>query len=198
MKTVAELPHFIYIHGFNSSPLSFKAELTKQLFERMGIADKLDVPELPHWPELAMIKLRSLVEQYPSVVLIGSSLGGFYATWFSEHYDQVRAVLVNPAVAPQRLLKDLLGETENYHTGEKYMLTDEHMHQLEHYYLERLNHPERLLLLQQEGDETLDYRDAVSYYVEAQQIVQPGGSHAFEDFEKMLPVILSFAANDYP
>jgi len=185
---------FIYIHGFNSSPQSFKAQQTLALFKEQGVEGQLSIPRLSHFPAEAISALIVLVESAQRAVLIGSSLGGFYSTWLTEHYAHARAVLVNPAVAPHKLLERRLGFTENYHTGERYELTQSHMDQLQALYLPEVMHPERLLLLQQEGDETLDYRDAVGYYKASAQIVQPGGSHAFDDFEQMLPLIMDFAA----
>lgn len=185
---------FIYVHGFNSSPQSFKAQQTLALFRERGAEDQLSIPKLSHFPSEAMAQLRELVEASERALLIGSSLGGFYSTWLTEHYAQARAVLVNPAVAPHQLLEGMLGFTENYHSGERYELTQSHMDQLKALYLPEVTHPDRLLLLQQEGDETLDYRDAVGYYRASAQIVQPGGSHAFDAFEQMLPVIMDFAA----
>ena len=186
---------FIYIHGFNSSPASFKAQQMRDWFASQGAQDQLLVPALHHRPRRALGQLKRLVDESDAVTLIGSSLGGFYATWLAEHYPQVRAVLVNPAVAPHKLLNELLGECKNYHTGETYQLTLEHMSQLEYLYIDQPMHPERLLLMQQEGDETLDYRDAVQYYNDSAQIVQPGGSHAFDAFEQMLSPIMDFATD---
>lgn len=185
--------HFIYVHGFNSSPKSFKAQQVLECFRQRGVANQLSVPELSHFPAEAIEQLKSLVEGAGKVLLIGSSLGGFYSTWLTEHYANTLAVLVNPAVAPHRLLSGMLGETQNFYTGQRYQLTLQHMAQLEALFLPQITHPERLLLLQQEGDETLDYRDAVGYYRASGQIVQPGGSHAFDDFETMLPLIMDFA-----
>lgn len=185
---------FIYIHGFNSSPQSFKAQQTLALFRDLGAEDQLYVPKLSHFPSEAMSQLKALVESTERAVLIGSSLGGFYSTWLTEHYSHTRAVLVNPAVAPHKLLEGMLGFTENFYSGERYELTQRHMDQLKALFLPEVTHPERLLLLQQEGDETLDYRDAVGYYRASAQLVQPGGSHAFDGFEQMLPLIIDFAA----
>ncbi|QJD72112.1 YqiA/YcfP family alpha/beta fold hydrolase [Marinobacterium sp. LSUCC0821] len=185
--------HFIYVHGFNSSPASFKAQLLIDYFAKQGWADRLDVPELPEYPQQAMALLESLVAAHSEVVLIGSSLGGFYTTYLTEKYSQARGVLINPAVAPHKLLVQLLGPNVNYYNGRKYDLTEEHLRQVESLYLSELSHPEKLFLLQQEGDETLDYRDAVHYYRKCEQIVQPGGNHGFENFDSMVPVILKFA-----
>lgn len=185
--------HFIYVHGFNSSPASFKAQLLIKCFAKRGWSDRLDVPELPDYPLEAMALLESLVAPHSDVVLIGSSLGGFYTTYLTEKYAQARGVLVNPAVAPHKLLVQLLGPNVNYYNGREYDLTEEHLRQVESLYLSELSHPEKLLLLQQEGDETLDYRDAVHYYRNSEQIVQPGGNHGFENFDSMVPLILKFA-----
>lgn len=187
--------HFIYIHGFNSSPESLKGQQLIRHFESIDQASQLSVPALSHWPEEAMQQLEEMVDQHDDLLLIGSSLGGFYATYLSERYSKVKAVLVNPAVAPQKLLGALLGPQKNFYSGEEYELTLEHMAQLERLYYPRLQYPERLLLMQQEGDETLDYRDAVRYYSQSAQIVQPGGHHGFENFESMLPTIFAFAEN---
>lgn len=186
---------FIYIHGFNSSPQSAKAQQVMAFFRQQNCLTQLSVPELPTFPDEAIELLTPLVQSATKVVLIGSSLGGFFATWFTEHYAHARAVLINPAVAPHRLLEGMLGMTQNYYTGQRYELTHQHMKQLQALYLPELKYPHRLLLLQQEADETLDYRDAVGYYRASAQIVQPGGSHAFDNFEQMLPLIIDFAAD---
>lgn len=193
---MSDLPRIIYIHGFNSSPESLKARLLVSEFERLGLSSYLAIPKLSHWPAQAIDDLSALIRSEKDVLLLGSSLGGFYATWLTEQFPQVRSVLINPAVAPHHLLKPLLGETENYYSGERYLLTENHLSQLTSFYLEKPSYPERMLLLQQEGDETLDYRDAVSYYRESRQIVQPGGNHGFEDFITMIPLILSYAKRD--
>ncbi len=134
--------HFIYVHGFNSSPASFKAQLLIDYFAKQGWADRLDVPELPEYPQEAMALLESLVAAHSEVVLIGSSLGGFYTTYLTEKYSQARGVLINPAVAPHKLLVQLLGPNVNYYNGREYDLTEEHLRQVESIYLPELSHPE--------------------------------------------------------
>ena len=111
----------IYIHGFNSSPASFKANLLKKYVAKKHISDRLHVPFVPANPLQAIDTLKTLVEknivekrlqERCPVCLIGSSLGGYYATWLAEQYD-CRAVLVNPAVRPYELFEDYLGTNTN-------------------------------------------------------------------------------------
>jgi predicted esterase YcpF (UPF0227 family) len=107
---------FIYLHGFNSSPASFKARLLKERLQALGRADEFAAPQLSHWPAQAIATIeRELAGRAPeSVTLIGSSLGEHYATWIAERHG-VRAVLVNPAVAPHTLLSASLGPQANLH-----------------------------------------------------------------------------------
>jgi len=188
-------PVYIYVHGFNSSPASIKAQIFKrEIAQRSGA--RVEVPELSNWPAEAIQTLRQRIEQYPqqSIVLIGSSLGGYYSTWLTEHYDNVRAILVNPAVRPYALLEEWLGENENLYTHERYELTREHLQQLIELDCAALRDPARYLLLTQTGDETLDYREAVDKFAASPQFVQPGGSHGFDRFEDLIPAIEAFAA----
>ncbi|GGO78621.1 esterase [Marinobacterium nitratireducens] len=185
----------IYIHGFNSSPASAKARLLHRYLLTLGLAEHYRVPALSHWPVEAMQKLEALVSAEPErpVLLIGSSLGGYYSTALVERYDNCRAVLINPAVEPDRLLAGWLGVNENIYTHEAYMLTPQHLEQLRALGQGPLRDPSRYLLLQQTGDETLDYREAVERYRDCPQFVQPGGSHGFDRFEDLLPALLPFA-----
>ena len=127
------------------------------------------------------------------VTLVGSSLGGYYSTWLVEHNPGVRAVLVNPAVYPYRLLEDWLGNNANLYTEERYELTTTHLAQLKALDCPQLQDPSRYLLLVQTADETLDYREAVDKYAACVQFVQPGGSHGFEQFEALIPAVQAFA-----
>lgn len=166
-----------------------------QVMAQWGMADQYQVPELSHWPDEAMATLEALVKAHSDrpVVLIGSSLGGYYSTWLTERYFHVRTVLVNPAVTPYRLLEDWLGDSENLYTHEQYTLTRDHLEQLIALDCERVLRPEAYLLLTQSGDETLDYMGAVRKFAACPKFVQPGGSHGFEHFENLIPSILAFA-----
>lgn len=184
-------PAVLYLHGFNSSPDSRKAQQFKLFCESRSAAEVL-VPALPHHPHEAMALLRQLVQQRQPVLLVGSSLGGFYATALAEAFG-LRAALVNPAVAPcEHLGQDFLGPQRNLYTGEVWEFTRSHAEALQALTLPRSTQPGRYLLLLQTGDAVLDYRHAVDYYRGCRQIVQEGGSHAFDDFDAVLPEILAF------
>src|SRR5690606_5201641 len=122
-----------------------------------------------------------------------SSLGGFYATWLAERHG-TKAVLINPAISPWRFLKEeFLGRHRNLHTGEEYEVLPSHVESLRALDTNAPRHPENYLLLVQTGDEVLDHRLALDKDAGARRIVQDGGSHAFEDFEEVLPHIFAFA-----
>jgi len=190
-----QTPLFIYVHGFNSSPSSIKAQLLGQYLSDAQIDVDYEVPELSHWPAQAIKQLETLIEAVPDrpITLIGSSLGGYYSTWLAEKYSHVRVVLVNPAVRPYALLEDWLGDNENLYTHEHYVLTRDHLQQLLEIDCALVHDPSRYLLLTQTADETLDYREAVDKFADSPQFVQPGGSHGFDRFQDLIPAILAFS-----
>jgi hypothetical protein len=181
----------IYIHGFNSSPASSKAGVIQRELERRGQGADFLAPALPHSPAAAALLLEQLVRAHHDACLIGSSLGGFYATWLAETHG-ARAVLVNPAVRPYELLTGEIGRQKNFHTGEEYDFTAQHVAELRVLEVDSIT-PERYLLLVETGDEVLDYRHAVEKYRGAQQLVIEGGDHGFSDFAHYLDTVLVFA-----
>lgn len=184
--------HICYLHDFNSSSLSHKAQVLHAALHQRGLGTQFIAPDLPHRPAQAMALMESLLAQMTDKpCLVGSSLGGYYATYLAEKHG-LKAVLINPAVAPYRLLAPYLGSQQNLYTGERYELTRQHMTELEALEVTQL-HPERYSLLVQTGDEILDYREAVTRYTGAQQHVIPGGDHGFQQFENYLDGILEFA-----
>jgi len=180
----------IYVHGFNSSPASSKAGLIQRELERRGRGGEFLAPALPHSPAAAAALLAQMVRAHPDACLIGSSLGGFYATWLAETHG-VRAVLLNPAVRPHELLAGAVGRQKNFHTGEEYDFTLQHIAELRALEVAAIT-PERYLLLVETGDEVLDYRHAVEKYRGARQVVIKGGDHGFSDFADHLDVVLEF------
>jgi predicted esterase YcpF (UPF0227 family) len=121
----------VYIHGFNSSPASHKSNQLRDRLVALGREAESICPALPHWPKHAMALLEREIARVPTeeVTLVGSSLGGFYATALTEKTG-VRSVLVNPAITPQEGLRAYLGPQRNLYSGEEYVLTEEHLTQL--------------------------------------------------------------------
>ena len=183
----------IYLHGFNSSPGSHKARVLKSYMEEHGLDDEYCCPALPHLPERAIAAIEAEIVKYPrdSITLIGSSLGGFYATYLAERH-KLRAVLINPAVYPHQGLRAFLGSQRNLYTGEQYEVTEEHLRQMQQLYLPRID-ARRYLLLVETLDEVLDYREAVKKYEGSRQIVIEGGDHSLKSFPDHIPLILEFA-----
>jgi len=184
--------HVIYLHGFNSSPASLKARLFADYCASCGI-DTL-IPALSPDPGAALAALEKLVVKTPRpALLVGSSLGGYYATCLAERHG-LKAALVNPAVAPfEHLGSEFLGPHCNPHTGEVFIFTVAHVEALRRMQVPEISEPARYLLLVQTADEVLDYRRALRFYSGCEQLVQVGGNHAFEDFAAVLPRILRFA-----
>jgi len=185
----------VYIHGFNSSSASVKAHLMHEALLRLNRGHELLAPDLPHLPGLAMQKLEQEITRHSArqIAVIGSSLGGHYATWLAEKHD-LPAVLVNPAVNPHLLLAPCLGLQKNLHSGEQYQFTQQHLSELEQFNVSVITRSGRYLLLVQTGDELLDYRQAVEKYRGARQVVIEGGDHGFRNFSDYVPMILEFAA----
>jgi uncharacterized protein len=188
----------LYLHGFNSSPASKKAAQLVDWYAARQATQYLAVPELSPFPAQALVQARQLLEAMlqrfdaDKLVVVGSSLGGYYARFLAEHYA-VRAVLVNPAIRPYALLTAYLGENRNLYTGATYQLGPEHMQQLLDMRITRLSRPQDCLLLLQTADETLNYREASAEYLTSPMLVSAGGSHSYEDFTQRIPLILEFA-----
>jgi len=182
----------VYLHGFNSSPASGKAKQFGEHLAVLGRQTDYTCPALPNSPREAIAQVEAGLTQYKGpVTLVGSSLGGFYATHLAEKHGW-KAVLVNPAVHAHVLMRGALGPQTNWHTGEKWLFTEAHLDELAALDVPAITRPERYLLLAQTGDEVIDYRDAVAYYAGATQIIEDGGDHGFAGFERHYQTILDF------
>jgi uncharacterized protein len=187
-----------YLHGFNSSPASIKGRQLERAIAALPREAQPNyfMPELSPAPDEALRTIRAWVERgapdASAVTFVGSSLGGFYATWLAERYA-ARAVLINPAIRPDIDLAPYVGRQRNLYTGEEYEFRAAYLDALAASRVQRISRPDRCFLLVQTGDEVLDYRAAVRFYAGAWQFVQGGGSHAFADFETQIPAVLRFA-----
>ena len=184
----------VYLHGFNSSPASHKAQVLKAYLESRGRGGEYACPALPDTPAEAVRVIEQALAGFDSrtLTLIGSSLGGFYATWFAEKLG-CRAVLINPAITPHVGLATYLGPQKNLYTGAPYELTRAHLEGWRELLVERID-PEKYLLLLETGDEVLDWREAVRKYEGARMVIRQGGDHTLQCFPEMIPRILAFAA----
>ena len=182
-----------YLHGFRSAPASMKARLLGQRLAERGLADRWWCEPLAFRPREAIEQIEGALMQAPNgATLVGSSLGGFYATYLAEKYD-LRAVLVNPAVVAHLTLAGYLGPQVNLYTGETFLFTPEHIAELAALEVPHILRPERFWLLVETGDEVLDYRQAVTRYSGAHQTVIEGGDHSFQHFRDFLDPIIAFA-----
>lgn len=178
-----------YLHGFNSSPQSHKAQVLGRFLAERGLGAQYACPALPPLASAAIREAERFLSK--DTCFIGSSLGGFYATWLAEKHG-VKAVLINPAIDPHNGLRAYLGRQENLHTGEPYELTKAHLRDWEGHYVPLIT-PGRYLLIVETGDEVLDYRRALERYAGAEAIVVQGGDHSLQSFPQHLPRILEFA-----
>ena len=198
MKQLLALPALqgtgcLYLHGFLSSPASEKAQQMVQFFAQNPQLGDIVTPILPHVPELAIQEaeqaLITLQNKYKNVWIIGSSLGGFFATYLAEKYD-LPAILINPAVRPFELFRNYLGDHQHYHTNEVVKVEESHLNQLATLDCPKISRPKKILLLLQTGDETLDYRHSADLYRECPAWIEGGGNHSFEKFIQRTPTII--------
>lgn len=182
----------LYIHGFNSSPLSTKARQLVAAMQQLGIAEQLRVPALHHHPRQAIAQLEAAIAELGAPLLVGSSLGGYYATHLAERHG-LKALLVNPAVTPHKHFDGYLGTQRNHYSGETWELTDDHVQALAELEVPAPVDPSRYQVWLQTADETLDYRHAERYYRGCALRIQAGGDHSFQGFAERLPALLAFA-----
>lgn len=187
----------VYLHGFRSSPASVKAVQFRDAVARLpeALRPQLHVPDLAFSPAAAVSGVAAWVEihaQPASLTFIGSSLGGYYATYLTERFG-ARAVLINPSIRPFASLQAWRGVQTNMHTGAEFEVTSAHFDELTALRVAAITRPQRYFLLVESGDDVLDYREAVAFYGGAFQYVRGGGDHAFVDFVPQIPAILRFA-----
>ena len=186
-------PYLLYLHGFRSSPRSFKARVVQEKLEQAGLGERLICPQLPASPKAAMDLALALAERHApdNLAIVGSSLGGFYACWLAERLG-VRAAVINPSVDPTRNLEKHVGVTTAWHSDEPFEFRQEYIGELQALRVEQITRPERYFLLAATGDEVLDYRDMVAHYAGARQHVIEGSDHAIPEFPQYVDEVLAF------
>lgn len=194
MTTSTRITHLLYLHGFRSSPQSTKARLMATQIAAQRPAVHWWCPQLPASPRAASDLLQRGVQGWPTqtMAVMGSSLGGFYATWLAQQTG-CRAVLLNPAVDPARDLAQYVGEQSCWQEPqEKFFFEPVFVDELRALECARLTKLQRYLALIAKGDELLDWRESVVRYAGAHIELIEGSDHAISDFAQYLPAVLAF------
>lgn len=181
---------YLYIHGFGSSGLGIKARLFREYFGASLIA-----PSLSFIPDLAIDTLDQLIhfiKANDDIALIGSSLGGYYATYLAERHN-LKAILINPSVKPYETLAAMEGNALSYYDLCRFEWNDHHIAMLKSYDTKSVTH-ERYCVLLQTGDEVLDYREAERKFNGSLVDIEEGGTHGFEGIERKLELIRAFVS----
>jgi predicted esterase YcpF (UPF0227 family) len=183
----------LYLHGFRSSPQSSKARQLKARMEALGLGRLFRCEQLPVSPRAAIaLAEKQIAASATPATVVGSSLGGYYATHLAEKHN-LKAVLINPAVVAHLSLAEFIGPQTNLYTGEAFEFRLEHIEELRAIEVTKITHPENFLLLAETGDEVLDYRQAVAKYAGCRQVLLEGGDHSFTRFGDYMDSILEFA-----
>lgn len=190
--TPSEARVIVYLHGFRSSPQSRKSQMLREHLQQRGLADRYLCPALSASPRVASQRaLDAAQEESPDrVAVIGSSRGGYYATWVAEKLD-CRAVVLNPAIDPARDLQAHIGRQPVFFSDDEIDFRPEYIDELRD--LDTcVTQPERYFLIAATGDSVIDYRTMVAKYQGARQTVIEGGDHELSAFAQYVDEVLSF------
>jgi predicted esterase YcpF (UPF0227 family) len=189
----------LYLHGFRSSPNSFKARVLAARLAQLGRSDEWRCPMLPVSPFDAIAAAEAEVRSAGAaeVTLIGSSLGGYFATHLAEKHGW-RAALLNPAIVPQRDLSAYLGEQPLWHGGGSIVVEPRHLDELRALGVAAITRPERYYLMAATGDEVLDYREMLAHYPGVRTKLIEGSDHAISEFEDYVDDVLAFCTSTPP
>lgn len=184
----------LYLHGFRSSPQSYKARLLAKALAERQLSHLWLCPELPASPAAAIELCHQLIAQHAdsSLCIIGSSLGGYYASHLAQHYGS-RAVLLNPVIHAARDLATQVGEHQCYHSDAPFHFLPEYVQELEQLTVPRPTKPELFYLIAAKGDEVLDWREMVDWYQHSHITLLEESDHGISDFPLYLPAVLDYA-----
>ena len=188
----------VYLHGFRSSPRSSKAVITGEAIQKMSTGKNVYewyCPQLLASPKASIEMIESHIKnsKYDRLVVIGSSLGGYYANYLAEKYG-CKAVVLNPAVRAPRELAPHVGMLTSYDTNEPYDFRPEYIDELRGFQVEVISNPARYFLMAAKGDELLDWREMVDFYRGSTQLVLEGSDHGIGEYSDYLPEVLKFVS----
>jgi len=186
----------VYLHGFRSSPRSSKAVLTGEAVKALSTPEnpiEWYCPQLLASPKASMDMVINHIEasKHDRLVVIGSSLGGYYANYLAEKFA-CKAVALNPAVRAPKELAPHVGMLTSYDTNEPYDFRPEYIEELKALQVQSITNPSRYFLIAAKGDELLDWQEMVDFYQGAEQLVLDGGDHGISDYPDHLPKVLNF------
>ena len=186
--------HLLYLHGFRSSPLSNKAQIAANAVALRHPKVTWHCPALAPSPKQAMDEVLAAIADWPhqSMAVIGSSLGGFYATWLAQRFG-CKAVLLNPAVKPARDLEPHTGAQTLWHAPDQsFIFEPAFVDALRAMEVPHISQPDRYFAVIAKGDEVLDWREMLAHYPGANVKLLPGSDHALSDFDQHLDQIFHF------
>ena len=189
----------VYLHGFRSSPRSSKAVMTGEAIKKLCTVDhpiEWFCPQLVASPKASIEMVMQHIEtsKYDRLIVMGSSLGGYYANYLAEKYA-CKAVVLNPAVRAPRELQSHVGMLTEYDTNEPYDFRPEFIHELKDLQIETISNPSRYFLMAAKGDELLDWQEMVEFYKGAEQLVLEGSDHGISEYADHLPKVLRFISH---
>ncbi|WP_048440204.1 YqiA/YcfP family alpha/beta fold hydrolase [Caenimonas sp. SL110] len=186
--------HLLYLHGFRSSPLSTKARMVASRMHEANPHVTWWCPQLPPSPAAAMQLLRDGVANWPreSMAVMGSSLGGFYATCVAAQMN-CHAVVLNPAVHPARDLAAHVGDQTSWHDpNEHFVFEPRYVDELRELELSGSPDPSKVLAVIAKGDELLDWREMTARYPGSRIRLLEGSDHAISDFADHIDEVFGF------
>ncbi|QDL53625.1 YqiA/YcfP family alpha/beta fold hydrolase [Rhodoferax aquaticus] len=186
--------HLLYLHGFRSSPQSHKARMVAHYVAQHHPQVRWLCPQLPPSPKAAMALVRTAIQNWPvrQMAVVGSSLGGFYATYVAETLG-CTAVVLNPAVSPSRDLEKYIGEQTSWHDpAAHFYFAPEYVQELSDLQCGPLSQPERYMAVIAKGDELLDWREMHNRYSASHLRLLDESDHALSDFDTHIDAVMDF------
>jgi len=186
----------VYLHGFRSSPNSTKAVMTGEAVKALSTSEhsyEWYCPQLLASPGQSMDMVVQHIDQSKAdrIVIIGSSLGGFYTNYLAEKY-QCKGIVLNPAVYAARELEPHVGMMTAYDSEEPFDFKAEYIDELRALQVERITDPKRYFLIAAKGDELLDWKEMVAFYPGSKQLILEGSDHGIADYATHLPAVIEF------